>query len=421
MFSPSQVYRVERCPVSETYPHIQRETAFSAAGTAAHKLMADVRELRAADPALSVEQARAAALRRVEDPEHLPVLEALPLEDKRLPSLDPSAYTAELAMALDVERGSARVLGKGLSREQARALARPGEMVGIADLAGHAAGRGVVWDLKFGHGEVPRAAVNRQTDTYLLMLALALGLDGGYQGIVRVWGEGAVWPDVVERDALELDEHLLRLRALVRQRAEVLALPPAERPRPVEGPWCEHCPAFLHCEAKLQLLRQVVADPEAACPAPPSGPAVVVDPATLGEGWNRLRRAQRALERVEAIYKAIARAQPIPIGEGKVLGERATESESLVGPAAIRALEAEYGPVGKAVAEEARSEMTAASLERALKKHLLPTLPRTPTNKPPAFAPVERDVWARLAKRGATRPIIVRKVVEHTPKHRSDT
>jgi hypothetical protein len=260
MFTPSQIHRVEKCPVSEALPHIQRETQYSAAGTAAHKLMARIRELRGA--AASAGQAREIALREVEDPEHLAVLEALPLDDPRMPSLDPSAYTAELAMALNLTTGTARILGKGLTREQAAARAHPMEMVGIADLAAQAGDEAVVLDLKFGHGRVPRAAVNLQTDTYLLMLSLALQLDGGgTQGIVRVFGEDDVWTDVVQRDSLELDDHFERLRRLARQVEELRARPPAERPAPVEGAWCTYCPAFLSCPAKRALLYALVHDP----------------------------------------------------------------------------------------------------------------------------------------------------------------
>jgi len=418
MFTPSQVHRVSRCPVSETYPHIQRETEYSAAGTAAHKLYADVRELRAqarqAGKELPIEDARALALRHVEDAEQYAVLEALPLDDPRLPSLDPSAYTAELAMAMDVRAVTARILGKGLTREQARAAARPGEMVGITDLAAVAGKSGVVLDLKFGHGRVPRAAVNLQTDTYGLMLYLAQGLEDSHQGLVRVFGPDDVWADVVHRDSLELDDHLDRLRALVRQVEELQVRAPEERPAPVEGPWCTYCPAFLACPAKRALLLALAQDPDAALAAPDQGE--MPGPEQLGEGWRRLRRAKQALERVEAIYKELARVAPIPLGDGEVLGVRRTESEGLVGHLAAKVLEEKVPIVGRAVVETARSEMTKASLARGLKQHLMPTLPRGPTGRPQPFAPVERDIWALLRENGATRDTIVDKVMEFTPK-----
>jgi hypothetical protein len=412
MFTPSQTHRVQKCPVSETYPHIQRETGYSAAGTAAHHFFARVRELRG--QAAAKDQAREIALREVEveDPEQFAVLEALPLDDPRLPSLDPAAYTAELAMALHLGSGEARVLGKGLTREEAHALARPGEMVGIADLAGEASGAGVVWDLKFGHGKVPRAAVNLQVRTYLLMLTRALNLDEGFAGLVRVWGEDDVWPDVVSMDDLELYDQLDLLRRLARTVDELRARPPAERPAPVEGPWCTHCPAYLSCPAKRALLYALVHDPEGTLPAPTEG---TLAPAAMGEGWRKVRRAKQVLERVEAIYKELARITPIPLGDGEVLGERVTESEGLVGPVAARVLADKLPVVGRVIAEEARSEMTKAALERAVKKHLMPTLPRL-SGKPQPFAPVQRDLMRLLAEHGATRVTQVRKVMEFTPK-----
>lgn len=415
MFTPSQVHRVEKCPVSETYPHIQRETEYSAAGTAAHRFMARVRELRGA--AAEAGQAREIALREVEDPEHLAVLEALPLDDPRMPSLDPAAFTAELALALNLATGAARILGKGLTREQARELAQPGEMVGIADLAAKAEQSGVVLDLKFGHGRVPRAAVNLQTDTYLLMLVRALRLeDGGHQGIVWVFDDEP-WVDVVERDPLELDDHFERLRRLATQVEELRARPPAERPAPVEGPWCAYCPAFLSCPAKRALLYALVHDPEGTIPAPTEG---TLAPAAMGEGWKKLRRAKQVLERVEAIFKELARIQPIQLGDGEVLAERVTEGVGLVGHLAARVLEEKLPIVGRAVADAARSEMTKASLERALKTHLMPTLPRLETkggkSKPQPYAPVERDILKLLGEHGATRVTQLRKVMEFTPK-----
>jgi hypothetical protein len=414
MFTPSQTHRVEKCPVSETLPHIQRETEYSAAGTTAHWFYQQIRDLRAQGHALPA--ARELALRQVEDPEQLAVLEALPLEDPRMPSLDPAAYTAELALALNLTTGAARVLGKGLTREQAHALAEPEEMVGIADLAAQAGTKGVVLDLKFGHGRVPRAAVNLQTDTYLLMLTRALGLEEGLQGIVRVFGEDDVWTDVVERDSLELDDHLQRLRALARTVEELRARPPTERPQPVEGRHCDYCPAFLSCPAKMRLLREVLADPDTALPAPPPDADVAADLVAVGQGWLRLRRAQQVMERVEKLYKVLARVQPIPLKDGEVLGERVSESEALVGWRAAQLLEQRLGALGKAVVDEARSEMTGASLERALKKHLMPTLPRTPKGKPQPYAPVERDLWELFRESGATKPTVIRRIVEHVPK-----
>jgi hypothetical protein len=60
--------------------------------------------------------------------------------------------------------------------------------------------------------------------------------------------------------------------------------------------------------------------------------------------------------------------------------------------------------------------MTKASLERALKAHLMPTLPRTGKGKPQPYAPVERDIYKLLGENGATRVTQVRKVMEFTPK-----
>ncbi len=417
MFTPSAVQRVEACPLSEALPHTYRETEAAALGTIAHQFMADVRE-HGRDAALDKVAAEHGA-------DMVRMCEAIPLDDPRMPSLDPRIFTAELAMGLDLDSGEARVLGKGMTRKQAHALARPGEMIGIADLAGQegrvngAEGTGavVVLDLKFGHGHVPRAAVNMQTDTYLLMLSRALGAMYGRAGIVRVWGD-EVWTDVVERDPLELDDHFELLRDLARLVDAIRATSPASaRPPPVEGHWCTYCPAFLHCPAKRALLAEVVRDPDAALQPPTDG---AITPAQLGAGWLRVKRARQVVERVEAAYKELARIEPIPLGDGKVLGEREIEHEGLDDYRAAKILSEQLAvgavPIGRTIADAARTQMTWASLKRALEAHLMPLLPRTAKGKPQPYAPVERDIRKLLADGGAVSKYTTREIREHTPK-----
>lgn len=364
--SPSSLSRAAACIRSEAMPHVHDNTPAARKGTIAHKFLADV-----------LEHGRDLALGMVEDTADIDWLSGIDID--RLPAAEQTAYEPEVALAYDPRTRTARVLGKNLSREEARAKAIDHEVVGIIDVLGQDGIHAIAHDYKTGWGYVEPVEVNWQLRTYALLAARWLEETAALYSVIRVRDNGSVWFDTGRMDELDLLAHEEALLSLLAQREEVRrltrsgawrALPPL-----VEGRHCRYCPALPTCPAKVHALRTLGATE--ADRALTQGPITLEEAATA---WQRLKFAQKTLERYEAILRDLARQTPIPLGDGgEVLGEKEVKRESIIPEQARVILERHYGPVGAAVAGEAtesKTSITKSALKRALKRLVLPTLPR---------------------------------------------
>lgn len=400
--SPSGVGRLAACVRSEAMPHVQDNTPHARKGTIAHKFLAD-----------ALEHGRDLALGMVEDAADIEWLSAIDVE--RLPAFEQQAYHPEVALAYDLRTRTARVLGKNLSREQARAKAHDHELVGIIDVLGATDDDAVAHDYKTGWGYVEPAEVNWQLRTYALMAARWLGKTGAVYSVIRVRDNGSVWWDTARMDELDLLAHEETLIALIADRDRVRELSRAGRwselPPLVEGKHCRYCPALSVCPAKVFAIRSLGATE--------ADGAITRGPLTLEEAkaaWERVRYAQKVLVRYEAVLRDIARQQPIPLtAAGEVLGEKESIRETIIPERARAVLEKHYGPLGAAVAGAAtksETSITKADLKRELKRLVLPTLPR----REQKITHVNDGTLRMLREGGAVSAVRTRSVTEWVPK-----
>ncbi len=159
--------------------------------------------------------------------------------------------SSELAVALNLENGGARVLTPKHHRDYSDV--KPGEIPGTLDLAWREVVDGVqiavVRDWKTGH---PMYTTPAAYNLQLFAQALA---------IFNLWGVGRVRVELafVDDDAIHVDSHTLDavdLEAIEAQLADLMTADTAE-PRP--GTWChaKHCKARTICPATVELAEQV--------------------------------------------------------------------------------------------------------------------------------------------------------------------
>jgi len=404
--SPSGMGRAAACIRSEAMPAVHDNAPAARKGTVAHKFLAD-----------TLEHGRELALGMAEDVDDIDWLSGIDVE--RLPAFHPQAYEPEVAIAYNPFTGKARALGKNLSRSEARALAKDEEIVGILDVLGSTAESAVVGDYKTGWGYVEPAEVNWQLRTYALFGARFLGKTAADYSVIRVKDNGTVWFDTAHMDELDLMAHEAALVELLERRETVRQLTREAKwdklPPLVEGKHCRYCPALHACPAKIGAIRVLGGDQDETGRALQGADSGSPTPEQLRKAWLKVKAARKTLDRYEAIIRDLARQEAIPLYDGEVLGEKLVTREGIVPDRARAALEKQYGNLGAAIigeASETKTTVTKKALKSALKKLLLPTLPR-PDQK---IGHVNDMALRLLRESGAVTVTQSRTVTEWTPK-----
>lgn len=238
--------------------------------------------------------------------------------------------SAEVGLLLDVEAGTARVVGVGVTREEVKAAARPGEIPMLMDWCATEGNCGVVIDHKTGRQEeLARAAANLQVRTYAAAALLAFSWESVRYGLIRVDGDRPRW-DMAEMDWLEAQDVLEEVRAL---RAAALAALEAHAatgamPTLRLGPWCDWCPAARFCPARTRGVLAVL-DGTAARTVEEAKTGTYT-PEQLGAIYSRLLATREGIDTMLADIKTLAKQVPggLPLPSGKVLGpvEKTTAS-----------------------------------------------------------------------------------------------
>lgn len=385
----SKVHRVWKCPASAVLPqgYVSSDPSPAAQrGTAIHAFLEQVGKV-----------GRGAALANA-PADVVPLLEALDLENL------PVGLAAEVSFAWNWQTGAVRELGRNLPRrpdggvdyDGPRGILPTGDGVAGVDWScevpltidvmgvafatvpreGAYGTRGYVGDYKSGHTKYPAPDMFGQTMLAALCVSKVYGCDDVVVELLHIHDNGghhAVRRTVNEWDLGAFEAEL--------QRAMMIAnASSAAEPHvgilidPVEGPWCDHCPAFRSCPAKLALVRAI---PEQLVqlgvrPDPESGSL------TLTPGALTIRNAAAAWEAIERIEDVLARAkeeicsigafEEIQLSDGRVIGRLVTERRGLNGKVAAELLRERYGA---AAAEYIEESVTLDALRRAVAKHRL--------------------------------------------------
>jgi hypothetical protein len=385
--TPSALKRIEACPRSETFQRVRTSSRYSAGGTVAHAYLEDV-----------LAHGVDAALERA-PPDARAGLELIDLAHPLMPTATPGAWVAEVAVAYNPETGTARVLGSGLTREQARDLAEPHEMVGIVDAATFVGDAVVTLDYKFGRRAVDSADTNLQVRTYALMLARAYGKRTARVVIARAPIGASPWFSISEMSELDLFEHESRVLDVLAAREAALA---GDAPPLHLGEHCDYCPALPFCPAHIAIAREMLAAPGEVAALEQQAATLATPEAKLAL-YEKLEAAGRVRKIAEAALERAVRLEPVPLPDGRVL-DKPEQAVETINP--VRAvpflLERFPGALGQAIVEKALEQkppgMTKERVKTVTRSLFIESLPKS---ERPTLTRFWADLFRDMRESGA--------------------
>lgn len=341
--SASRLERASKCVGSAVLPRVDDVTTAMERGSAIHAFLARVAEVGREEALAEVPEAYRAACEVVD----LDVLPTAALE-----------VIAELALAYDVEAGTARELGRNL-RKYPRVAAS--ECIGVADIVTLTPDEVFVADYKAGRGLLTSAQENTQLRLLGLAVARRFRRPRVRVALIRLLEDGTALFDSVDFDAFELDVVAEDLRDLAGRIAAARDRMARGEPPPVTtGAHCRRCPSLVYCPAQTALIRKMVESPDHVA----RDILAELTPEHASTAWERLKVVEEVVRRARESLYAFARDHPIPLPSGMVLGEVEVRRRVLDGSKAYEVLERLHGP---AVAHSGvELEATQAGIERAL-------------------------------------------------------
>ncbi len=259
-----------------------------------------------------------------------------------------SFAAAEVAFAVDPFVDESRILEQDGPRDYSRA--RPAELCGTADLVTVVGEQLIVSDYKTGRYKM---GADPSADAQMRALGYAAARAYGYDSVeVRLLNvdEGGVRMTRRLLDVIDLATIRLELLGVVRDTGEV------HNPTPKPGSHCaqQWCPIASVCPATQKTIAQI--NPELQLTADIRSP----------EHAARLREqvavAKKALAALDTAIKEYAKRHPIPLGNGKVLGQQERTRRTIeCTPEAVAAL-GRYGVSGAV-----ESSVNMAGIKRAVK------------------------------------------------------
>jgi len=307
------------CPASQVMPVIDSEWAAGEAGNEKHQQLQDW-----------------VTAPRVEGEALTPWLETVVEHAEQL--RDP-ATVSELALAYDVATGKGRLLGRNLGRNYPET--KPTEFYGAFDYVRPSLDEVTVVDLKTGMGEVPHPSRNAQLRFGALAAAQWFGVEYARVGILHAPDGRTPWWSWATLDAFELEVVAGEMKALAERIGYARNdYQRGKTPRLRVGEHCGFCPARYGCPARVAMAQRLAGEPE----------KVVLDlkamltPESAALALARWQAATKAMQEVGAALHAYAAETPIPLGDGRVWGPRASEREVIDAEKAWPVLVAKYGP-----------------------------------------------------------------------------
>jgi hypothetical protein len=298
----SQLPRAFHCAASEALPHIQSTSDRGKNGTTVHRFIE-----------LARKDGREAALAKVSDDDMHAFCEALPLDQL------PAGGTHELALAWDHEADMARALPSTGHRDYQDA--KPTEFVGTADYVGRDGAAVVVLDYKTGHKYLGPARESRQLRMLALAAARLEGVDEarvGYCFLREDGGHAFSWATL---DAFDMAEIADELRELVATLDHAQTAAEGRDPADLhEGDWCDYCPAFNSCPAKMQLARAIGTGDAVHDLATIEQRVEALTDDELARAYEAIERYDDVAERVRKALRQRAAMRPIELPDGRRLG-----------------------------------------------------------------------------------------------------
>ncbi|HEX6052757.1 MAG TPA: PD-(D/E)XK nuclease family protein [Gemmatimonadaceae bacterium] len=413
----SKVHRAWKCPASAVLPQGYASSDPSPAalrGTAIHAFLEQVGRV-----------GRGAALAAA-PADVVPLLEALDLDNL------PVGLATEVSFAWNWQDSTARELGRNLPRREDGGVdydhpsIQPPvdwsceipltiDVMGVAFVAALDVNRGYVGDYKSGHSKYPAPDMFGQTLLAALCVAKVYGCDDVVVELLHIHDNGghhAVRRTVNEWDLQAFEAELRHSMLAIASGRDRGFTPP-----PVEGTWCDHCPAFRSCPAKLALVRAIPQElvQLGVRPDPESG-ALTLTPGSItvrnvAAAWMMKEAIEGICARIAEECCSVAAFEQIPLPDGRVLGRIITERRGLNGKVAAELLRERLGP---AAAEYIEESVTLDALRKAVAKH------RRPGEKIETKAGdgVYQIALAEIEQRGGLELKVTDAVRPHVPKRK---
>lgn len=370
----SKVHRVWKCPASAVLPQVKEDEEEHAPardkGKAIHAYLERVK-------AIGEVAAQAEA-----PPELLPLLKALDLSNL------PVELGTEVAFAWNWRSRTGRELGRNLNRNYEQVdppidwdseIPCTLDVVGVAQLmeSDRKYLRGYVGDYKSGHGKYPPPDAFGQTLIGAACVRSVFGTDDCVVELLHIHDDGdhhRVRRIVDGWDLDAFERELQQAMGWVEHWEEEYA--DGRAVAASEGTWCQYCPAYMACPAKVALVRRI--------PAELAKLGIEPDPATgkleLREGMISVRNAADAWMVLEQIAEAVGKAKKQVIGiasfedillpDGRVIGRQLTERRQLNAGIAAEVLEKRYGRETRDAA--VKMSISLDAVNQAVVKHIKP-------------------------------------------------
>lgn len=356
----SKVHRVWKCPASAVLPQIEEDERKNQPardrGKQIHRYLERVKAIGEAEALAE------------QPPELWPLLKALDL------SALPVHLATEVAYAWDWRAKRARELGRGIDRDyDAAGVDWTREIPLTIDIVG-SQGVSASWvraydgDYKSGHSKYPPPDMFGQTLLAGCATCALLGADDAVLELIHIHDDGDHHKVRRLVDQWQLEAFADDLAAAMDMVDHWEAEYTAGRSVAVnEGPWCDHCPAYRSCPAKVALVKAIPAELRAFGVRQTEDGRLEEDPSAItvakaAEQWMAVERIEEVLRHIKSQICGLAGFEEIPLPDGRVIGFLKTERRELVGAIAAQVLTARYG---REAADEA-VELT-CSME-ALKK-----------------------------------------------------
>lgn len=267
---------------------------------------------------------------------------------------------AEVSVVYDAATHTARELGAQLGRSYG--TLGPFEIPGTIDMLAVGNGRVVVGDWK-GWEAVEGAESNRQTLLYALAVALIYRVTEVTVVIAYLLDEDR-HIQVVTLDLFDLDAYAGELKELQLRAAKASTDPHAHE---VAGRHCKYCPSFHACDKQKQLQ----ADFESNVIASRFNSVIPFEnDQDAADAFDLFERMQLFIQRVRNAIYARAAERPIPLNNGRMLGEKEKlGNREIDGDAAYELIREKFGQevADKAVRREAAQTWIKAALTGRVK------------------------------------------------------
>lgn len=287
------------CLGSSVLPRVinANSNEYQTRGKALHKYLQDIGEGMPAGEALElVDEAFIAAAAAID-------LEQL----KDILGLSP-----EMSFAYNPVFGTARVLGVSLDREYEAAGATADEIPLTPDVIGidnpDSPSVGIVVDFKDGWSKRTPAARNWQLKLAALALARTYDLDIVRVQLIYLRNGASIGRETATFTAADLAvfEAEVRVRWQSVPGARDAYVQRGEMPELVMGSWCDYCPSYFACPAKMNLVRAAVTTEKVdrLLDAP-------LTPADAARAYKLLEALDEPRKRLKAAVYACAKEQPV--------------------------------------------------------------------------------------------------------------